>query len=965
MKKVCCILLAVSAVFLITGCSQKDNSQELYQTVSISLPNVSDPRARTIMPDKLESADYYAVTLTADPDNGKTKNFPSLAASGTSLTLESVALGSYSVDIKGYDETGDTDTLVLEGNSGEKKLVVSVVSVNGANSIEITLNAVERIEEGLKGTVVINVDFSEISSLERFTQMLSNGGFTVKMFDLDNPGKPLAKETLDSADSTTLTLSAKLPTTAPEGMEVYFSLYNGETLIAKNLRRSVLHVYSGNTSYDDEGDIVITEADLAYGVNVKNAEWSYNTNNKDHIDISWENVFSQGSQLFDHVVVSYKPESGGETNTITAENIGDAENSSVTIKDLVTDVEYEISIQAFHKSGLVSSNDVQDFTITKITPVESITLDPPNVETVQDETFTINYSITPDEASVKTVTWDFDDSYFEKISDDGSKAEFRSLKAGKSTITAKTNEINSDVSAQAEVTAKLSAPKDVTADTTTGPGVIIKWDAVENADSYTVYRAAGNNEFTVLKAGIEDTEYSDGAVFSGQKYEYKVKAIGTADEISVDSDFSETTGSVKIPESSISIKIPENAETLNIEISSGGMLSFVDGERLTFSAVSSDGQEIDGITKYAWYIGTSGNPISEESTLIVSAESKDYFENMDKVPVNGAYQQTLTLVVTYNGKQYSGSVDFYYIEEVVDYDVIQLEAKTLETVPKTGTRFSTLTSDGQERIIQLVTDTSSSILKDVVISIKMTDDSSGNHSEIAEYNPENGTLELKGGTGDITITAKPKYGNGASKTRDLSIYKATIHDAVSLVNAINTEWRKAFELADAEFGTDWAIVISSESKRNYESNGFHFYKGSTLEESWTKVSGATINLGGEGNNITVSSDGNLMFSLYDSWRDGHGTAAGTEHITVISNDSSNSQDLTVTLPFNQGTATITYDNIRVRDDDGNDKDDNGNAIRGGQYIVDFSSEILGYDGKNLDETINDAEHASDITKLIY
>ena len=112
MKKVCCILLAVSAVFLIAGCSQKDNSQELYQTVSISLPNVSDPRARTIMPDKLESADYYAVTLTADPDNGETKNFPSLAASGTSLTLESVALGSYSVDIKGYDETGDTDTLV-------------------------------------------------------------------------------------------------------------------------------------------------------------------------------------------------------------------------------------------------------------------------------------------------------------------------------------------------------------------------------------------------------------------------------------------------------------------------------------------------------------------------------------------------------------------------------------------------------------------------------------------------------------------------------------------------------------------------------------------------------------------------------------------------------------------------------------------------------------------------------------
>lgn len=952
MKKVCCILLAVSAVFLIAGCSQKDNSQELYQTVSISLPNVSDPRARTIMPDKLESADYYAVTLTADSGNGETKNFPSLAASGTSLTLESVALGSYSVDIKGYDETGDTDTLVLEGDSGKKKLVVSV---NGANSIEITLNAVERKEEGLKGTVVINVDFSEVSSLERFTQMLSNGGFTVKMFDLDNPGEPLAKATLASADSTTLTLSAEeLPTTNPEGMEVYFSLYNGETLIAKNLRRSILHVYSGNTSYDDEGDIVITEADLAYGVNVKNAKWSYNTNNKDYIDISWDNVFSQGSQLFDQVVVSYTPKSGGETKTITAKDIKDEEKSSVTIEDLVTNVEYEISIQAFHKSGLVSSNDVQDFTITKITPVESITLNPQTVETAQGKTFTIKYSITPDYASVKTVTWDFDDSYFEKISDDGSSAEFRSLKAGKSTITAKTDEINSDVSAQTEVTAKLSAPKDVTADTTTGPGVIIKWNAVENADSYTVYRAAGNGEFTELKSGIGGTKYSDGAVFSGQQYKYKVKAIGTADGISVDSDLSEASGNVPIPESSISIKIPENAETLNIEISSEGMLSFVDGKNLIFSAVSSDGQEIDGITKYAWYIGTSKTPISEESTLIVSADSKKYFD-MEKVPVDGAYQQTLTLVVTYNGKQYSGSVDFYYIEEVVDYDVTQLEAKTLETVPKTGTRFSTLTSDGQERIIQLVTDTSSSILKDVVISIKMKDDSSGDSSEIAEYNTENGTLELKGGTGDITITAEPKYGNGASETLDLSIYKATIFDAVSLVDAINTEWRKAFELADSKFGYDWARSGTElgEGPLDYNSNNFYFHRGYlTDSDSWTNVSGATINLGEEGNNITVSSDGNLKFSLYDE--SGLGTI-GTERVKVIS---TNKQHLTVTLPFNQGSATITYDNIRVKDDDGNN-------TREGQYIVDFSSEILGYDGKNLDETINDAEHASDITKLIY
>lgn len=941
MKKVCCILLAVSAVFLIAGCSQKDNSQELYQTVSISLPNVNDPRARTIMPDKLESADYYAVTLTADSGNGETKNFPSLAASGTSLTLESVALGSYSVDIKGYDETGDTDTLVLEGDSGKKKLVVSV---NGANSIEITLNAVERIEEGLTGTVVINVDFSEVSSLERFTQMLSNGGFTVKMFDLDNPGEPLAKATLASADSTTLTLSAEeLPTTNPEGMEVYFSLYNGETLIAKNLRRSVLHVYSGNTSYDDEGDIVITEADLAYGVNVKNAKWSYNTNNKDYIDISWDNVFSQGSQLFDHVVVSYTPKPEGETETITAEDIGEAEKSSVTIKDLETNVEYEISIQAFHKSGLVSSNDVQDFTITKITPVESITLNPQTVETVQDKTFTISYSITPDHASVKTVTWDFDDSYFDKISDDGSKAEFRSLKAGKSTITANTDEINSKVSAQAEVTAKLSAPKDVTADTKTGPGVIITWAAVENADSYTIYRADGNGEFTVLKSGIGGTNYSDGAVFSGQQYKYKVKAIGTAYGISVDSDLSEASGNVPIPESSISIKIPEHADTLKIDISSGGTLSFVDGESLTFSAVSSDGQEIDGIKKYAWYIGTSDTPISEESTLIVSADSKKYFD-MEKVPVDSAYQQTLTLVVIYNGKQYSGSVDFYYIEKVVNYDVTQLEAKTLETVPKTGTRFSTLTSDGQERIIQLVTDTSSSILKDVVISIKMKDGSSGDSSEIAKHNPENGTLELKGGTGDITITATPKYGNGASKSLDLSIYKATVTSAEQLLNAVNTEFGKLINVFGGDF---WKGSISGDV---YGDDNYTLVTGSGLDfydpnDGYVSFNKKAVTLSGIGNTeFNTESESNIVLSVYNPKPIlGYD---GTDYIGTINGT------LKVSLPYNQGIATITY-NVVVQD---------GKTNRGGSYSVEFNNllttEIRGISNFNITD-------GDGITKVIY
>ena len=374
------------------------------------------------------------------------------------------------------------------------------------------------------------------------------------------------------------------------------------------------------------------------------------------------------------------------------------------------------------------------------------------------------------------------------------------------------------------------------------------------------------------------------------------------------------------------------------------MLSFVDGERLTFSAVSSDGQKIDGITKYAWYIGTSGTPISEESTLIVSADSKKYFD-MEKVPVDGAYQQTLTLVVTCNGKQYSGSVDFYYIEEVVDYDVTQLEAKTLETVPKTGTRFSTLTSDGQERIIQLVTDTSSSILKDVVISIKMTDGSSGDHSEIAEYNPENGTLELKGGTGDITITATPKYGNGAPKVLDLSIYQATVTSAEQLLNAVNGTLRELLDIFDGDF---WQGPVGD--AKTYKKEGYTLVTGSgsgyTPSDGYVSFNKKAVTLSGIGNTeFNTESESDIALSVYNpSYWGGH---LDTDYIGTINGI------LKVYLPYNQGIATITYKSVVVQD---------GKTNRGGSYSVKFDK-LLTTEIEDISNTnITDGEG---ITKVIY
>ena len=192
------------------------------------------------------------------------------------------------------------------------------------------------------------------------------------------------------------------------------------------------------------------------------------------------------------------------------------------------------------------------------------------------------------------------------------------------------------------------------------------------------------------------------------------------------------------------------------------------------------------------------------------------------------------------------------------------------------------------------------------------------------------------------------------------VYYATVESAIQTVNAINTEWAKHFSNANSSshFNGDWG----STSEKTYNFSGFYFKNAVNSisdGEAFGTITNASVSLSNDSENVlVVNSNGNIDFSLYDRW-DGRWTVVGTEDVKTIS---CNSQSLTVTLPFNQGTAIITYENIRV-------KDDSGNNTRGGYYSVDFSSDILGIDGVNLDRTgdnkINDATEAANITKLIY
>ena len=413
--------------------------------MNITLANVADPNARTIRPEEYTSPDKYAVTLTEvsaaaegdwteDPDSEKTKTW-NVGASGNSITLDKVAVGNYKVSIIGLT---NANVKVLSGSSND----VLSVTPGSVNSITIELSPIEK-GEGLTGTVRIEIDWTQAKDSDRFSELFKEG-LTVKMKDL-NTDKELGAETSSSDDVNGMTLEVSVAVTPSQ--QVYFELWSGDTLITKNLRRSVIWVSSGNVSVpmDGESKIIIDENDLAYGVNVKNASWKFNDKSSEDVDITWDNVFFGGSCLFNKVVVYYEPvNAGAESGKVEVTDL-DGEKGSVTLENLETNVEYKIYIQAYHTNGLISSKDPLEGTITTKVVVDGISITPSSLERAIEigGKVDLTATVTPANASDKSVTWTFDEEAFSvdsDTSDSGVAKSFTAKKAGVFTIEAKTND---------------------------------------------------------------------------------------------------------------------------------------------------------------------------------------------------------------------------------------------------------------------------------------------------------------------------------------------------------------------------------------------------------------------------------------------------------------------------------------------------------------------------------------------
>ena len=478
--------IVVAIILLLCACSQDDAMRG--RTLSIALEGVAQPGARTILPDSYVQPTKFDVTLTAEEGNGEPRTYKDLTLSAGSLTLTDVKLGTYTVSIDGKSDDGTT---VMKG-VGNAQLVVTPTSVS---PVTVTMDV---ISDSGTGYIKVVFDWSAAKDNARLKSYLATDeGITFKMYKIGDDTTPLA---VKGADTTSETLTATIDLREAGGNEfdVYYKLYSGATLITDKLRMSTVYVYAENTSVDDEGVIYLDDSDFSWGVNVRNVTSAYDENSD--VVVSWKNVKSLGEQIFDHVVVSYTPTDGGGTKSKTAYFDGkeastnntdndfhfpaDSTEGHVILDDLESNVDYDVSIQAWQKDGYVSAN-AKMTTVTGKVAVSSITptTTSPISTTAGAEAFTLSWSLN-DNASITDVTVKASkDGAFEigepNDSTTSGSVSVKPIKAGSYTITV-TPEDNKAISTSYTVNTKLATPTGVTAADATD-GIKVSWAAVADA----------------------------------------------------------------------------------------------------------------------------------------------------------------------------------------------------------------------------------------------------------------------------------------------------------------------------------------------------------------------------------------------------------------------------------------------------------------------------------------------------
>lgn len=936
------VLILFTAIAMI-ACEQADQSTVLtqQQNVTIRLANVADPNARTLRPDAVAPAAKYLVSLTevsysegsgwadvSGSENNKTDVEATIGGDGQSLTLtiSDVHIGSYRVSIKGMD---GNSVKVLYGESGSSSPLT--VSPTGTNPISITLEQVfdNTGDESLKGSVEIPLDWSAVTD-DRLDE-----GFQIRVFD-NSENKLIATYTYDPSTGAKTSDTFTFETDVTPSRFVRFDLYeaDGSTLVS-TLRRTYIWVAAGNVSrpMDGEEGIVINDMNLQLAFNIYDFKAEEIDNSTTSVKLSWK---SYGAGQLEKINFWFAPSNESRPGEVSF--TVDGTKSEHTLGDLTEGTEYHLWYQAVYKNGMVSSIDQYQGvikTMIYVTGIDVKASGSDSLTTSVGSEFTLSVSITPENATDKSYTFSDVSTYFDNLGN----GSFKATKAGVHTIevTANGSQTDGSVKDTIKVITKLQAPTGVTA-TPSSEGITISGYEVKGAQSYDIYR----NEIYLVNTG--ESTYLDRNVKTSEEYTYHVVAKLTEEDTKLDSDPSDTTEPVSIKDSVINIIVPTIEEGFDIVLADVDSLYLMEGEKesITVSYEKPEGYTLN------WYLnGEKLTPDEGSDGVRVTIKFTDLY--MSATP--------LTLEITDGSRSFSNSIMVYRIsaldtgvevtiagEEYNDGEIYRISSNsTFDTGSGATARTLKLeakavTEDGTEASIRDVFFAIDESMQDIA-----TVDGKGNI-----------TFKDKAYTSaDSPLIVKVWSTNSKDTPTEVKfdVYYATISSATVLVDAVNTLWRQEITKANSDFKNDWWDWDTSVSTSNGNGIGFTFITRATGKDYYMTIN-MTSPVATAIGDILVTCKSNITYSIYDKGGFGETDGLGTDYLEKIS---TNKAVLDIALPYNQGTAHITYDNIVVREGGDTTK-------RGGTYTV-ISDITLG--NSVTPEIINQVIYDADatVTKL--
>lgn len=167
---------------------------------------------------------------------------------------------------------------------------------------------------------------------------------------------------------------------------------------------------------------------------------------------------------------------------------------------------------------------VGECTVTVYKPVTGISLDKTKLTVITGTTKTLTATVTPSDATTKTVTWKSSDKKIAKVK----KGVITGVSAGTVTITATTKDGGKVATCTVTVKPPKTSIKKVAANGY--DSLKVSWNNVSGITGYKIYRKQGKGSYELITTVAADkASYVDKNLLTGTRYAYKVAAYKTTD----------------------------------------------------------------------------------------------------------------------------------------------------------------------------------------------------------------------------------------------------------------------------------------------------------------------------------------------------------------------------------------------------------------------------------------------------